>query len=676
MPSANDGLGDDAAPQRQRVAREPPRPARCTSVVRRPVAVMLLSIAMVAGCVPSPTVPASAGERPGLDAGSDRERHGTCDAAPSIPARRRSRRATRSSSPTSTAGSCSTTEDVYTMDVDGSNVVRVAGDPAGSSSTAHGRPTATGSSTATRPGASTRTTRSTWCVPMDRSGGTSPTTRPTSADPTGRRTARRSCSTGPRRRALRGYLMDPDGSTLRPISIDSWVEYASFSPDGRRIAFEGAEGSNYELFVADLASGAVTKLTSSPGHDRWPALVTRRLDDRLHERPRRLRACPSGPGVLAGRVARGHAPRHLDRGPTVRTCAGSPGSTASSWPGPRTVPTCHLRVRALCRPTGGDGPPGAPRRWGSCAPSVASGLALTPGAGPVGLPVLGSRAAALPETVRATSASAAWFSTTASSARCSPAILNASSAASAVRLAASSARTDASRLRRCLRRLARRRSRPRCGDPGQRRHRCGILRGALAALGGAPARKQVSHGTRLEAILFGVGRRACSSIRRCMPRYLADGAARPDLELLDRPGVPVRGRRTRRTSAVAIVELDDLTGTSTPRPTSPAARRSRPATKSATLDRAWHHLALARKVADHDRAARAPRRQLHDVHVLGLRVVVQVEPHLVPVELDRPVDVADRQDHHFEVQSMTHASGADGASDDASRTGGMIRACR
>ena len=33
----------------------------------------------------------------------------------------------------------------------------------------------------------------------------------------------------------------------------------------------GHDGSNYEIFVADLATGARTQLTDSPGQDGWPA---------------------------------------------------------------------------------------------------------------------------------------------------------------------------------------------------------------------------------------------------------------------------------------------------------------------------------------------------------------------------------------------------------------------
>jgi TolB protein len=70
---------------------------------------------------------------------------------------------------------------------------------------------------------------------------------------------------------LRGYLVAPDGSALRRIEAEAWIEYPSWSADGTKLAFMGAVGSNYELFVVDLESGAVAQLTDSPGHDGWPA---------------------------------------------------------------------------------------------------------------------------------------------------------------------------------------------------------------------------------------------------------------------------------------------------------------------------------------------------------------------------------------------------------------------
>ena len=70
---------------------------------------------------------------------------------------------------------------------------------------------------------------------------------------------------------MRGFLVDPEGKNLRPMNVDAWVEYPSFSPDGTKVAYMSALGSNYEVFIADLVSGEVTRLTQSPGHDGWPA---------------------------------------------------------------------------------------------------------------------------------------------------------------------------------------------------------------------------------------------------------------------------------------------------------------------------------------------------------------------------------------------------------------------
>ena len=67
-----------------------------------------------------------------------------------------------------------------------------------------------------------------------------------------------------------GFLVNVDGSNLRPIPVPGWVEYPSFSPDGGRIAFMGHQGTDYEIFVADLTSGAVEKLTDAPADDGWP----------------------------------------------------------------------------------------------------------------------------------------------------------------------------------------------------------------------------------------------------------------------------------------------------------------------------------------------------------------------------------------------------------------------
>jgi Tol biopolymer transport system component len=70
--------------------------------------------------------------------------------------------------------------------------------------------------------------------------------------------------------ALHGYLVNPDGTHLRRIDVEVWFEYPSFSPDGTKIVFMGARGNNYDIYTADLATGTVSRLTDHPGDDGWP----------------------------------------------------------------------------------------------------------------------------------------------------------------------------------------------------------------------------------------------------------------------------------------------------------------------------------------------------------------------------------------------------------------------
>lgn len=161
-------------------------------------------------------------------------------------------------------------EDVFAMDIDGSNVVRIA-DQEGSEFDGAWSPDGN------------------WVVYRDSTRGINEDDEIFVARADG--TDRRNISNNPandwgpdwspdgetivfnsdRSGSIRGYLASPDGSNVRPVAVDAWVEYPAFSPDGTRIAFSGALGNNYELFVADLASGSVTRLTDSPGHDNWPA---------------------------------------------------------------------------------------------------------------------------------------------------------------------------------------------------------------------------------------------------------------------------------------------------------------------------------------------------------------------------------------------------------------------
>jgi Tol biopolymer transport system component len=69
-----------------------------------------------------------------------------------------------------------------------------------------------------------------------------------------------------------GFLVHPDGSNLRRIPTDAWVEYPSWAPDFKRIAFMGGQGAEeYDIWTIRLDGTALRQLTDSPGPDGWPA---------------------------------------------------------------------------------------------------------------------------------------------------------------------------------------------------------------------------------------------------------------------------------------------------------------------------------------------------------------------------------------------------------------------
>jgi Tol biopolymer transport system component len=70
--------------------------------------------------------------------------------------------------------------------------------------------------------------------------------------------------------SLAVYLVRPDGRDLTRLPVDVWAEYPAFSPDGTQIAFMGHEAGDYDIYVADVATGETTQLTDAPGSDGWP----------------------------------------------------------------------------------------------------------------------------------------------------------------------------------------------------------------------------------------------------------------------------------------------------------------------------------------------------------------------------------------------------------------------
>jgi Tol biopolymer transport system component len=160
-------------------------------------------------------------------------------------------------------------EDVYAMNPDGSNVVTVAGAPGpefDGAWSADGR----------------------WVVYRDSTRGTNNNDEIYIAAADG--SSRRNLSNDPendwgpdwshdgstiafnstRDGAMHGYLVKPDGSKLRRIASDAWIEYPSFSPDDSKLAFMGVVGSDYSIYVIDLATAKVTNVTDFPGEEGWP----------------------------------------------------------------------------------------------------------------------------------------------------------------------------------------------------------------------------------------------------------------------------------------------------------------------------------------------------------------------------------------------------------------------
>jgi TolB protein len=69
-----------------------------------------------------------------------------------------------------------------------------------------------------------------------------------------------------------GFLMDPDGSHVRRIATDLWVEYPSWSPDGDRVAFMGGDlPAEYDIWSVGIDGTHAVQLTDSSGPDGWPA---------------------------------------------------------------------------------------------------------------------------------------------------------------------------------------------------------------------------------------------------------------------------------------------------------------------------------------------------------------------------------------------------------------------
>lgn len=68
------------------------------------------------------------------------------------------------------------------------------------------------------------------------------------------------------------WIMAPDGSDARPVTDNESSEASpTWSPDGERLAYESVRNDNADIWVLDLTSRTETRLTRSPARDVGPS---------------------------------------------------------------------------------------------------------------------------------------------------------------------------------------------------------------------------------------------------------------------------------------------------------------------------------------------------------------------------------------------------------------------
>ena len=189
----------------------------------------------------------------------------------------------------------------------------------------------------------------------------------------------------PDREAL--YLMRPDGTGVRQLTHSRFTgdREPSWSPDGTRIVFSSNRDTTgtYHLYLLDVATAKVTRLTKGRAQDRAAGLVGRRRVDRLHldavrrsgrgfaglggpaERARAASAGRGCDGLRSRVVAAGAYVAYTTTNPAtgisslvVQTASGADrqavatGAAVSKPHGGRTAASCSSATAAASRPPG------------------------------------------------------------------------------------------------------------------------------------------------------------------------------------------------------------------------------------------------------------------------------------------------------------------------------------
>ncbi len=70
------------------------------------------------------------------------------------------------------------------------------------------------------------------------------------------------------------YMVTPDGAETTRLTVDAEVDESGtpeLSPDGTRVAFAATIGNNTDIYVVDLVSKAINRITDSEGRDSSPS---------------------------------------------------------------------------------------------------------------------------------------------------------------------------------------------------------------------------------------------------------------------------------------------------------------------------------------------------------------------------------------------------------------------
>lgn len=70
------------------------------------------------------------------------------------------------------------------------------------------------------------------------------------------------------------YMVTPDGAEITRLTVGAAVDESGvpqLSPDGTRVAFAATIGNNTDIYVVDLASKAISRITDAQGRDSSPS---------------------------------------------------------------------------------------------------------------------------------------------------------------------------------------------------------------------------------------------------------------------------------------------------------------------------------------------------------------------------------------------------------------------